>query len=377
MLLKSDVSAVIADIFRTELARDQKDTLAAFDDGNNIDLSALPDTIKAKCFDETASFFSFSPRAFSSFNLMCDFAYASYLKNRKVVFATSGSTGTPKRCTHTESMLEEEGVGIGKLWSGAKRLVCVTPRNHLYGFFFYIVFARVLGIPSVYIPPMPTLPWETLLKEGDVLAGFPLFWHYWLAAGHKFPSGVHAVSSTAPCPDDVITALLQAGAARFTEVYGASETGGIAYRTEAKAAFEVFPFWEMSLGNEQPQICRSAQGKWLLLPDEVEMVSGRLIRPLKRTDACVQVAGMNVYPKHAEQVLAEHPAVKACRVRLMRPEEGKRLKAFIVLNEGHHKGELPELRRYLAAHLSVHEQPRSFTFGPALPISSIGKDADW
>ena len=86
---------------------------------------------------------------------------------------------------------------------------------------------------------------------------------------------------------------------------------------------------------------------------------------------------MNVYPKRVEKVLASHPAVKACRVRLMRPDEGERLKAFIVLNEGYTPEHLGIIRTYLARRLTVHEYPRSFTFGESLPVSSLGKDADW
>lgn len=377
MLLKTDVRAVITDIFRTELGRYKKDALAVFDTQDEIDLSVIPEPIKQKCFEEAGSFFSFTPRAFARFDLMCDFAYASYLKNRKVVFSTSGSTGTPKHFPHSERMLEEEGAGVGKLFSGAKRLIAITPRNHLYGFFFYIVFARVWNIPSVHLPPIPTQNWTELLREGDVLAGFPLFWHYWLKAGNKFPQGVHAVSSTAPCPDDIINGLKEAGAAQFSEVYGASETGGIAYRTGAGEPFAILPYWEISLREEQPLIKRASQDNWVVFPDEVEVVKERFIRPLKRTDACVQVAGVNVYPKHTEEILAKHPAVKACKVRLMRPEEGKRLKAFIVPHDGFGAEQLPDIRRYLAENLSVHEQPRGFTFGNELPVSPIGKDADW
>ena len=102
-----------------------------------------------------------------------------------------------------------------------------------------------------------------------------------------------------------------------------------------------------------------------------------MLIPLKRSDACVQVAGVNVFPKRVETVLSAHPAVKACRVRLMRPEEGERLKAFIVLNDGYSPGHLGIIRTYLGQRLTVHELPRSFTFGNELPVSSMEKDADW
>ena len=116
---------------------------------------------------------------------------------------------------------------------------------------------------------------------------------------------------------------------------------------------------------------------WIPFPDKVEFVAPRGIFPLKRMDRIVQVAGVNVSLDRVEKVLQNEPAVKACRVRLMRPEEGKRLKAFIVLNEGYDEQILSQIRKYLTSQLSSHEMPRAFTFGAALPTNSMGKDSDW
>ena len=76
-------------------------------------------------------------------------------------------------------------------------------------------------------------------------------------------------------------------------------------------------------------------------------------------------------------MLKTHPAVDACRVRLMRPEEGKRLKAFVVLKAGHGVDCAAQLRAFLAERLSSHEMPRAFAFGAQLPVNAMGKDSDW
>jgi long-chain acyl-CoA synthetase len=64
---------------------------------------------------------------------------------------------------------------------------------------------------------------------------------------------------------------------------------------------------------------------------------------------------------------------------LMRPEEGHRLKAFVVLQPDREAdpGIRDALRAHLARHLSHLEQPASITFGPALPKNEMGKAADW
>ena len=209
------------------------------------------------------------------------------------------------------------------------------------------------------------------------MAGFPLFWEYFLRAGNTFPKGVTAVTSTAPCPKGLFDRLKHAGAARVVELYGASETGGIGVREAEEDPFEINDFWEVSVQQGEYKIRRKGIEGWLSFPDQVEFVPPRGIFPLKRMDRVVQVAGVNVSLTHVEQVLQSHPAVAACKVRLMRPEEGRRLKAFIVLKQSASTEVLPAIQTFLSKQLSSHEMPRHFTFGAALPTNVMGKDSDW
>lgn len=378
MLNKTDIKRMLGDLLRTELARNKADALAVFetDDLDGV-FARMPQELKQNVFTKAADIFGFQKRPFSALDLLTSYAFASYLKTGGVTFLTSGSTGTPKKCFHSSNMIWQEAHGVKTLFPKVKRVVSLVPASHLYGFTFTVALPHALNVPVVTMAALPTQSWETLLHEGDLVAGFPLFWNYWLRCGNRFPPNVYVLSSTAPCKDTIIQGLLDAGAAGFTEIYGASETGAIAHRHAPGAAFELFPFWE-TLGTHQPlQIRRQGTTKWLQLPDQVELKGERFLVPLKRTDACVQVAGINVYPKRVESVLNQHPAIKESRVRLMRPEEGNRLKAFVVLNDGFSPEHLGIIRTYLTKKLTVHELPRAFTFGPVLPVSHLGKDADW
>ncbi len=378
MLNRNDIKRMLGDLLRTELARHKVDALAVFESEGLEDVFIrMPQDLLHNVFVKAADVFGFENRPFSSLDLMTDYAFASYLKTGGVTFLTSGSTGTPKKCFHSNDMIRQEAYGVKFLFPEVQRIVSLVPASHLYGFTFTVALPHALNAPVVTLAALPTQPWETLLRPGDLVAGFPLFWNYWLRCGNKFPQGVYALSSTAPCKDEIIQGLLDAGTAGFTEIYGASETGAIAHRHSPGDAFELLPFWKTAGADLPLQIRRDGSQEWLQLPDQVELKSERFLIPLKRTDACVQVAGINVYPKRVEHVLGQHPAVKECRVRLMRPEEGNRLKAFIVLNEGFTPEHLGNIRTYLAQKLTVHELPRTFAFGPALPVSHLGKDADW
>ena len=98
--------------------------------------------------------------------------------------------------------------------------------------------------------------------------------------------------------------------------------------------------------------------------------------PAGRIDAAVQVGGANVFPGYVADVLAMHPSVAQASVRLMRPDEGVRLKAFVVLRAG--ASASPEaLLDWCAQRLSVPERPAAVTFGSRLPRQASGKPADW
>jgi long-chain acyl-CoA synthetase len=92
----------------------------------------------------------------------------------------------------------------------------------------------------------------------------------------------------------------------------------------------------------------------------------------------VQVAGTNVSCSHVASVIEQHPDIGSCAVRLMRADEGARLKAFIVLeNPGAQDEVLPALRAWMRTRLSVPETPVDLVSGTALPRDAHGKLADW
>ena len=376
MFSLEQVTWLVHDIFSTELVKQRKDTFAFFDAPEKLNLQEIPPEILTQATRQVGLFFDFTPAPFSSLPQLAAQAHAAYQKNRLIYLSTSGSTGSPKQILHTQEMLEIEGRSVGRHFKNATRLLTLTPRQHLYGISFAVLFPAVYGIPTCALAPLPVQPWHAILKPGDVLAGFPLFWEYFLQAGNTFPSGVTAVTSTAPCPKGLFARLKQAGAGRVVELYGATDTGGIGVREDENAPFQINDFWEVD-ASRQPILIRRKGMKWMPFPDEIKFVPPRGIFPLKRMDRVVQVAGVNVSLKRVEKILQEYPAVKVCRVRLMRPEEGKRLKTFIVLHTGYDETVLPDLRNYLTRHLSSHETPRSFTFGTALPVNEMGKDSDW
>ena len=98
-----------------------------------------------------------------------------------------------------------------------------------------------------------------------------------------------------------------------------------------------------------------------------------------RHDGGVQFAGVNVFPSLVAAVLRQHPLVADVAVRLMRPEEGSRLKAFVVPKQPHADSSafMADLRGWIDSRLTAPERPKAIRTGTRLPATAAGKLSDW
>lgn len=301
-------------------------------------------------------------------------------------FRTSGSTGEPKRCSHELVMLEQEAAALAALFPQRRRLLLAVPSHHIYGFLFGVLLPRHLGIkPDQVLSVRARLPSRLArhVLPGDLVIGHPHVWQAALGPDAAFPDDVTGVSSTAPCPDAVAQRAAGAGLA-LVQVYGASETGGMGWRASHRDAYRLLPYLERAPDGVDALLRRCPGGRTALLrpQDSFEWQSHALFTVGPRRDAAVQVGGTNVFPERVRRVLLEHPMVEDAAVRLMRPDEGVRLKAFVVPRAGAGDGftrELftRELRAWIDARLAAPERPKAITLGERIPRGALDKPADW
>jgi long-chain acyl-CoA synthetase len=83
--------------------------------------------------------------------------------------------------------------------------------------------------------------------------------------------------------------------------------------------------------------------------------------------------GFNVYPRHVEDALLEHPAVEEAAV-VGRPDPafGEEVAAFVTLRTGSHADEA-EVLAFCRARLAKFETPKEIHIVRSLPRSPIGK----
>lgn len=305
-----------------------------------------------------------------------------------VQFRTSGSSGAPKTCAHSLGNLWQETGALAALFPGTRRIVGLVPSHHIYGFLFTVLLPRALWLdPAALLDLRGASPGAVArqLEPGDLVIGFPDFWRAFAPVAGTLPSGVVGISSTAPCPDEVARAVVEAGLGKLVQVYGSSETAGVGWRDSPDEDYRLFPYWEASADAALlERRCADGSRQSFPLQDRLAWSAPGRFRPMGRVDHAVQVGGVNVFPGYVADVLRMHPKLADASVRPMRPDEGQRLKAFVVPRagvppEGSREASAlrAELAAWIAERLSTPERPAAYSFGPALPRQASGKLSDW
>ncbi len=298
-------------------------------------------------------------------------------------FSSSGSTGEPRPHEHPEHALHNEVAVFANLipsQSGvALRRVLAPPScHHIYGFLFSVLLPAQLGLP-VLRGSAARRAIQGDLQSGDLIVGFPFFWQQLLRFGPRFAPGVTGLTSTAPCPTEIIGQLRTRGLETLIEIHGSSETGGIGWRSEPRQPFTLLPRWQPS----DAGLIEVDSGRTIDSPDHLDWTSPRQYHPRGRVDGAVQVGGVNVYPARVAAQLQQLEWIADAAVRPMTDANGTRLKAFVVpaaaptWTRRQERSWEQDLRDWCAQHLSDPERPAHIRFGQALPVSPLGKHCDW
>ena len=295
-----------------------------------------------------------------------------------LVFTTSGSTGDPQPHHHGWAAIRQEAEALAEAFSGYRRVIAWLPLHHLYGFMNGIALARQLDAELIDAPAAPSTLFRDL-RPGDLIVTVPARWRYLRDSGMRFPEGTGGVSSTAPLDSDIVQGLLDAGLGALTEVYGATETGGIGLRTAPESGYRLLPYWEPADEGHLRRVLPDGERRTVTPLDHLEWLDARTFRPAGRIDDLIQVGGVNVSPGHVAERLRQHPRVADSAVRPHGEGSSQRLKAFIVPAdpEVDHDALRQEIEAWAWENLPAVERPTRITLGDALPRNEMGKLQDW
>ncbi|MBS1157215.1 MAG: hypothetical protein H6R07_3139 [Proteobacteria bacterium] len=303
---------------------------------------------------------------------------------------TSGTTGAPVSIVKALHQLDAEVQVLDKVFgtSLSRDLAfhSTVSHQHLYGLLFCILWPLARGQRE--LASLITYPEELLSRQSNfALISSPAFLKRlprelpWPAPSHCR----HVFSSGGPLPASATLTARDCLGAVVTEIYGSSETGGIARRSDPAADWTVQPGVDVRLETSGCLAVRSPflpDANWFVTADRARLTdSGFALAG--RDDRIVKIEEKRISLTALETSLQSHDWIGEARIV---PLEGSRtvLAAVVVLS---HSGQAAladigkfalgqALRAALSGEFERIALPRRWRFVSQLPVNSMGKTTD-
>jgi 3-hydroxymyristoyl/3-hydroxydecanoyl-(acyl carrier protein) dehydratase len=312
----------------------------------------------------------------------------------KVNLFTSGSEGEPKRIVKTLSQLEAEVSELDRNWGGllgAARVFSTVHHQHIYGLLFMVLWPLAAG--RAFHRQIIRYP-EEFYSPGDknekaVLISSPAFLKALPEDMLKQLKSIFTMVFSSGGALDKATAIpISEGAERtLAEVYGSTETGGIAFRYPAvTASWQPFSQIEVSQDEAGRLLIKSPYldaDDWYKTDDLVQIFESRLFDLLGRADSVVKIQEKRVSLLEIEQLLCKLSAVKDCAALVTESLNLKRRQIACVISlsaEGHEEltrvgaqGMNAKFRDYLSDYLDAVVLPKKWRYLDNIEVNSQGK----
>jgi 3-oxoacyl-[acyl-carrier-protein] synthase II len=235
----------------------------------------------------------------------------------RVAVGTSGTTGSSATWWRTRGQLIAEAEMLAGLLRGrgVDQILAFAPPAHLYGLLTTLLVPAVLGVPVWYQPGFDTpLP----RCDGRMLGVAAIPWTFRIL-DHQYDAiagvaGLAVLHSTAALPPGVaeFTGRCDAGRVTITEIFGSTETGGIAHRLHGQETWTLFDDVTPTrdgAGGDVPLVVSSPRlaehlGQWAT-GDVVAIVDERHLILRGRRNRLRKINGVRVDLDKVERHLAE------------------------------------------------------------------------
>ncbi|RMI02497.1 acyl-CoA synthetase family protein [Stutzerimonas nitrititolerans] len=307
----------------------------------------------------------------------------------RLLLCTSGSSGEPKLIEKRLRQLANEVEVLEDQWGAELGQACIigsVAAQHIYGLLFRVLWPLCAGRPLLRKAlPFPEDIQLASREHADFCLvaspallkrmGDNLDWPALSRVRRVFSSG-------GPLPAEAAQQLQQRLDQAPTEIYGSSETGGIAWR-QGGSLWQ--PFVGVELSQDEQGALRIASP--CLPPDHVEQTAdaariqadGRF-ELLGRLDRIVKLEEKRISLPMLESALSEHPFVSEARLSVI--EDNRAFLAALVAlsdaglhalrNQGR-RALTQALRKHLAQYCEALALPRRWRLVRQMPCNAQGK----
>lgn len=274
----------------------------------------------------------------------------------RICFQTSGTTGAGKIIPHSMEFLRREIDFLSTRFEKITEIIPMVPSYTVYGFLFTVGLPAQLQA-AVHYPS--AIDWQKTTISSLIVAT-PFNWQWLLSSLAENNLSSSGISSGAPLYPELFNKIQNKGIS-LTEIYGSTETGGVAYRQQYKDPFQLFPYWQLVADGEGAAIADQESKQVHLLMDTIQQIGAQTFTITGRKDKQVKIAGVLVDIEQVTATIQQLPNVKDCTISAKAVNNEVMLQASItLLNDSDNEREM--LRQQISQQLPAHEKPRAIYF---------------
>lgn len=302
---------------------------------------------------------------------------------------TSGSSGAPKRIEKSLRQLVNEVEALEQLWGADLGPACIigsVATQHIYGLLFRVLWPLCAGRPFVRKQLAFPEDLQRASREHHAFAwvaspallkrmGDNLDWPALSAVRRVFSSG-------GTLPAEAAQSLHERLQQWPTEIFGSSETGGIAWR-QGQELWQPFANVELSQDDDGALLIASPYlptGHIEHTADAVRMANDGRFELLGRLDRIVKLEEKRISLPMLEKALMAHEWVAEARLGVVQ-ENRASLGALLVLTDAglhtlRNQGRrtlTQHLRQHLSQHCEAIALPRRWRLLRQMPLNTQGK----
>ena len=306
----------------------------------------------------------------------------------RLVLYTSGSSGDPVAIGKSLRQFDTEITALESRFGeriGQAIVQGTVSHQHIYGLLFRVLWPLSTGRPMASNRlGYPEQIAAAIAGERTVLIASPAMLKRIPEVLEWSPlrASLRAVfSSGGPLSPEAADNIRKLWRQSVIEVFGSTETGGIASREDSRAAWQVLPGVEFRIdqGLLQVRSRHLAQPDWYETQDRARE-TGEGFELLGRADRLVKLEERRISLTAIERKLQAEPSIEQVRV-LMLPRGRARMAAVAVLTDAGRelhdsagrKELIERLRNSLRGQVDAIAIPRLWRFVQAMPVNAQGK----
>jgi acyl-coenzyme A synthetase/AMP-(fatty) acid ligase len=305
-----------------------------------------------------------------------------------VMLFTSGTTGMPTGAFKTKKHIQSEVEVLANLFKpyGITNIAASVPFIHIYGILI-LMLAKFLNINLQFRERFLPADLADLAGENSLIATTPLYINALLQTNEKYDfKGSLFVSSTAPLSDINAGEFCKRFNANIIQLYGSTETGGIAYRKNGES------LWQPLGGvvcTKAKDGCLHVSSPWVsddlyeggfkhlggeIKTFDIVEFQGEKFELKGRESNIIKIGGKRLSVLQIENIIENHPKIKAALIDVAKNSGGKSLKdeSLILYIEGE-KPTVSELKDLIKTDIGVVNIPMKIVMVEKIPKSQMGK----